>query len=165
MIRVAYALMGVVLLLGLVVGCGFHLRGSAVIPAPLLPIHVSGQDNGNPLVVKLRESLSRQQALAENSQYAQTSINVESDNWFRRVLSVDEAGRALAYEMQYQLVFSIHSESGLIAIDRASIKLHQEYGYDVGLALAKTAELTKIREQLYADAAYLVLQRLRKMPQ
>jgi outer membrane lipopolysaccharide assembly protein LptE/RlpB len=107
----------VIVLVGLLVGCGWQLRGGAGGGFDGVAIAVTGAA-GNRLEAKIARQLRDLGAdvVAEAAQ-AQTRLRIESAGSSRRTLATDADDFASEYELTYQIRFSL--EPGGLAADDA----------------------------------------------
>src|SRR5262245_19267404 len=90
------------LLAALLSSCGFHLQGSAELPAEVRRVYVATADELTPFAVELREALSRNGAtLAPAARAADAVVRVRSDKTGRRVLSVSARNTPVEFEVFY----------------------------------------------------------------
>ena len=145
-------LIGFFLMLNLLAtaSCGFHLRGStAGLSAGDIVVH--GVEASHPL------------ALALTGQNGQTKprfdVQIERETWDRRVSAFGSDGRAVEYELKYDVSFKLRD----IAIDRNgpqdSVRILRFYGFDPAQALAKSAEETSLRAEMIREAATAIKRR------
>jgi len=89
-------------------GCGFHLRGTLEGSAdmPLTYVQGSAAPGG------IRTALSRADKITGNIDQAEAVLNVVSEKFDRRVLSVDSNGRVSEYEIFYAVDFTVQDKTG-----------------------------------------------------
>ena len=85
-----------VFLLLVIAGCGFHLRGTATIPASLQIMYVQGVNMQQGLGLELKRALTRNDVTVRNDYQQSTAVLTILDNRFqRRVLSVGSDAKVL----------------------------------------------------------------------
>lgn len=145
-------LIGFFLMLNLLTtaSCGFHLRGStAGLSAGDLAVH--GVEASHPLA----QVLTGQNAQAK----PRFDVQIERETWDRRISAFGSDGRAVEYELKYDVSFLLRD----IANDRNgpkdSIRILRFYGFDPAQALAKSAEETSLRAEMIREAATAITRR------
>ena len=151
----------------LIISCGFHLRGNQDISSVLPEVKVVGVNQYSELGRELIRALnnSKVNVLDESA----TVLTVTQNNISKRVLSLDSAGRANQYELNYRLSFSLQKKVqgdddkpqlvDLIAAQNISEK--REYLFDANLVLAKTDEEIKLNNDMRQSAILQLLRRLK----
>lgn len=151
----------------LIISCGFHLRGNQDLSLVLPEVQVVGVNQYSELGRELIRALnnSKVNVLDESA----TVLTVTQNNISKRVLSLDSAGRANQYELNYRLSFSLQKKVqgdddkpqlvDLIAAQNISEK--REYLFDANLVLAKTDEEIKLNNDMRQSAILQLLRRLK----
>jgi len=131
-------------------GCGFHLRGAT---GGLSPgdVSVLGVDAGNPLA----------QALAARgaAQAPRYEVNIEREAWDRRVSAFGSDGRAIEYELKYDVAFTLRDIASGRVTPSDTVRVLRFYGFDPSQPLAKSAEESSIRADMVREAAASLLRR------
>lgn len=151
----------------LIINCGFHLRGNQDISSVLPEVKVVGVNQYSELGRELIRALnnSKVNVLDESA----TVLTVTQNNISKRVLSLDSAGRANQYELNYRLSFSLQkkvqgddNKSQLVDLVAAQhISEKREYLFDANLVLAKTDEEIKLNNDMRQSAILQLLRRLK----
>jgi LPS-assembly lipoprotein len=155
---------GLALLLALLLsGCGFHLQGTAKLPAGLHKVYVAATDELSPFAVELDRALKDSGAeIAGSAAEADAIIRVAQDRTGRRVLSVSSRNTPQEYQAYYSLQYSI-DRGGKQAVPQQEIELTRSYSFSESDALAKDREEAILREAMARDLADLVLRRLESL--
>lgn len=132
----------------LILSCGFHLRGSQDLSAVLPEVQIQGTSKHSELGRELIRALTAAKvSLLDESDII---LNITRDDFSKRVLSLDSAGRANQYEISYQLAFSlikkIHNEDKQKLVDiipTQRITAKREYLFDANLVISKADEEKK----------------------
>lgn len=148
--------------------CGFHLRGSQDLSSVLPEVQIQGTSVHSELGRSLRRALTSAKVavLAES----EVLLKITKDDFFKRVLSLDSAGRANQYELNYQLNFELvkkeqEQEQGkaklvdLIASQTVTEK--REYLFDANLVLAKADEEARLNNDMRQSAMLQLIRRLK----
>lgn len=148
----------------LVMSCGFHLRGSEDLSSVLPNVNVSGVNPHSDLGRELIRSL----ALANVDVFNETSVilKITKDDFSKRVLSVDSAGRANQYELRYDVSFELLNEvkdkKEIINLMPAqNITERREYLFDADLVLAKENEENRLKIGMRQAAILQLIRRLK----
>ncbi|MGH8647127.1 MAG: LPS assembly lipoprotein LptE [Gammaproteobacteria bacterium] len=156
--RVPWTLLIVVL----IAGCGYHLRGSeGAYRLQLSKVYVSSQGAGTlaaALISKLQESGV---TVAGTPAEAQAVIVVSNEIYDRRVLSVDQdTGKVLEYELGYEAGLTITDPSGRTLVEPRQISLIRDITFDPQAVLGQAEEEQAVRNDMQQDAAQSVMFRL-----
>ena len=148
----------------LVSACGFHLQGSAELPAEVRRVHVVTSDELTPFAVELREALTHNGAtFASTPGAADAVVRVSRDRTGRRVLSVSARNTPEEFEVFYTVDYSI-DRGGREVVPSQTLELTRSYSFDEADLLAKDREEQILREALARDIARLVVRRLGSVP-
>ena len=150
-----------------IVSCGFHLRGNQDLSLVLPEVKLVGVNQYSELGRELIRALNNAKVnvLAESA----TVLTITQNNISKRVLSLDSAGRANQYELNYRLSFSLQikvqgddNKSQLVDLIAAqNISEKREYLFDANLVLAKTDEEIKLNNDMRQSAILQLLRRLK----
>ena len=138
-------------------GCGWHLQGSARLPASLAAIRIDTQDPYSDFYRELRASLMAAGAQVTtnlNTQDSQASavVHVKADQTGQRLLSVSNVNRPVRYEVYYNVVYSV-DVAGVETIPDQPMELATNYSYDATAVLAKQREQLNMQQALARELA------------
>jgi outer membrane lipopolysaccharide assembly protein LptE/RlpB len=150
-----------------VVGCGWHLQGSARMPASMTTVHIDTQDRYSDFYRELRTSLlaagAQLTAQSEVQPPTQTAapavIHIKKDETNQRLSSVSTNNRPEQYEVYYRVVYSV-DVGGVEKISDQPLELTANYSYDTTAVLAKQREQLSIQQGLARELAGQVLRQL-----
>lgn len=154
-----------ILLATFIVACGFHLRGNQDLSSVLPEIEIQGVNKHS----ELGRELSRVLAAAKVSVLDESPVvlKITRDNFSKRVLSLDSAGRANQYELNYQLSFSLlkkttenEKQSHIDIIPAQSITAKREYLFDANQVIAKADEEARLNNDMRQAAMLQLTRRL-----
>jgi len=165
---------GVTLLLFLLLGCGFHLRGSSRAPQGALPPQMASTFidalPGSLIADGLRQQLSDSGVLlVEELELASAVLSVSGEQFSRRVLSIDDSGKVGEYELHYQATFKVYQPQlaetlsefkQSFSIEAQTLSVERVYQYDVAGVLGKSQEEILLREDMQRDLVRLIFYRL-----
>ena len=157
-----------ILLSVLMASCGFHLRGNQDLSAVLPEVQIQGTSIHSDLGRELKRALTNSKVNVLDD--SAVLLSVTRDDFSKRVLSLDSAGRANQYELKYQLSFSlIKKESSksdskkqhvVDLIPSQNITAKREYVFDADLVLAKADEETRLNNDMRQAAILQLIRRL-----
>ncbi|MDP1708326.1 MAG: LPS assembly lipoprotein LptE [Gammaproteobacteria bacterium] len=160
-LQIRMGALGLVLLLA---GCGFHLRGSGVDDIALSDMPMVYLQSGNPqsgMLEELRRRGGLQGArFTLDSAAADLALNITSERFDRRVLSVGGAGKVSEYEVHYAISYSVLDNNGEEKLANR-ISLVRDYRFDETQVLGKEAEEKRLRQDMVQDAAQQIMRQLR----
>jgi LPS-assembly lipoprotein len=149
----------VVLLLGLITGCGFKLRGEYPLADELKTLYLSSVDIHGELSRKVKHQLKSSQIDVKSSYHADLpELRILKDKLDRRTLSLFENGQVAEYELIYTVNYQV------ILNNREPLsfefRLYRDYQEDPNRALAKSRELALLLSEMRSDAAVKILRTL-----
>lgn len=158
--------MGALGLILLLAGCGFHLRGSGMDDVALTDMPMIYLQSGNPRSGMLEELQRRGKLHGANftqeSSAAELALNITSENFDRRVLSVGTTGKVGEYELHYAVTYTVLDKEGVEKLANR-ISLVRDYRFDETRVLGKEAEEKQLRQDMVRDAAQQIMRQLRAL--
>lgn len=153
-----------ILWLGVLPGCGFHLRGALELPPEKRVIALQGIPLNHPFAGEIRQILALSQGeLVADPKAAGSVLVVSEVQEDRRVLSLDQNGKAIEFELIFRLRFEAHAPDGKLLIPPEPIAIHRVYLNPQLDVIGKAVEEGVIREEMRREAAQTLLRRLRKV--
>ena len=153
----------VMMLIGAIAACGFHLRGSYELPAHLSPIFVDKKSMSRGLFKELTSSLKASGAeVTEDSDSAASVVDVTYEQRTRDVISVDTLGRAREYRLIYRVTFSVNAEEEAL-IEGSKIELTRNLLFDPEQVLGVAEEEEIIYNDMIVDSARQIVQRMQAL--
>lgn len=143
-------------LLGLLAGCGFHLRGTAQLPfASAFLVGPAGS--------VLKEGLARSLAgsgkrLTERAADAEVVIRLDKDARSKDILALSGGGKVREYRLRHEVVLSVEDGQGRVLLAPTHITATRDLSYSDEQALAKEAE----EATLYRDMGQDILRQIRR---
>lgn len=146
------------LALSILVGCGYHLRGTVALPESLKSLYVFGasSDLQTELVTLLQSSKGK---MVNSPNDAGVVIKILKEDLRRRVLSLGSSGKSSEFELQYYLRFQFFDNQEIALQEEQTIELTREYYNDQTAVLAKDLEEGMIRKEMYKQVARTLLSR------
>ena len=165
--RVARKSLFIILSAYLLAACGFHLRGPVELSAEITPIFIEQSGADNALNRELRALLSQsgKNNLTQTKSEAKAVLNIVSAREKKRVVAVDNLGRARQYDLSYILRYQLTGKNiPQQGNDNISVlHLKRTVNFDPESVLAIGHEVETLYKDMRKDSARLILQRLRAL--
>lgn len=159
--RVASKLfMGILLLV--LAGCGFQLRGEASVPDALKTMYIQGVNTQQDyLGLQLKRSLIRNgiQVLDEYQEGA-AIFTVLENRYERHVLSVGGDAKVSEYELEAWVVYRVTDDKGELLGEQQRVEARRDYQFDRTQILAMDEQERVLREDLNKQIVQSILRRL-----
>lgn len=153
----ALVLMAIVVVL---TGCGFQMRGDWQLPPAARASVMSG--GVQPLYTYLQREFRAADADLQRpgslSNAATLSILQETND--KRVLSVDNRGKVIEYELAYILMFNLVAPGGEILVPNQQIVMVRDYPFGATDVLGSSQEELLLRDDMYKDMARQIMRRI-----
>lgn len=155
--RIAAAL----LILALLAGCGFQLRGSASLPTEMATTWLKPADPTSPFTREL-ELLLRANGvtLAEQPGDGAAELHILTERITRRALSISGDARVREFELVFELRFSLRDAAGEVILGPESLRLERDFQFDEQEILGAANEEELIREEMRRNMAQTLIRRL-----
>lgn len=157
-------LLWVLCLLWLLTGCGFQLRGAALLPAALHPVRLEFSDAYSPLRRDLQAALRRSGAEIASAGQDAARILVLWQEMRSEAVSYNRIARVQEYEMVYRIDLEVRDARDAILLPKTRIELRRGYVFDETQALGIKAQEDLLRHELQRDMVQQVLRRLSAIP-
>nr|VFK48748.1 MAG: LPS-assembly lipoprotein [Candidatus Kentron sp. TC]VFK52635.1 MAG: LPS-assembly lipoprotein [Candidatus Kentron sp. TC]VFK65082.1 MAG: LPS-assembly lipoprotein [Candidatus Kentron sp. TC] len=143
----------------LLTGCGFHLRGSFVLPNGISSLYIQAPMHlANELAVLLE---SNGIIVASASNDADAILRVEREAYDKRTLSVDsDSGKEREHELVYVIFYRVLKSNGEELIPQQTVNLVRDYVFDEDAVLGTSQEEGILYQEMREDAAWQILRRL-----
>jgi LPS-assembly lipoprotein len=142
-------------------GCGFHPRGSSVLPPGMEMTYIqSGQPYGS-LVDDFAEALRAQggSVTTERSE-ATAMLHIISNSVEKRVLSINTAGKVLEIETRQTIRFSVTTGDSLPLVEGQEVSMRSDYLFISTDTLGKEREDRVVRQTLQRNLVNLAMLRI-----
>lgn len=150
------------LLVVMVAGCGFHLRGHNIgeRPFPFTTLYVKAP-SPTPFVAELQNNLELYKIkLASSSTTADLTLEIAYERSGKQVLALSSTGQVQEYQLDYTVSFRAYDKQLQDWISADEISLQRNLIYDAAQALAKEQEEQLLFRDMRSDAVQQVLRRL-----
>lgn len=145
----------------LVVGCGFHLRKEAVLPASMQRVFIEIADPGSALARDLARALPRAGVTVVPQAGPGVAVLAVPVNTTRTdVLTVGSTARANEYTVRHHVEFAVRDADGKVVVPLQSIDLTREFTFDSTQALGVSAEIDLLTRELEREMVQAILRRV-----
>lgn len=145
----------------LVTACGWHLRGSLLLPENLQSLHISATDSHGRLATDLKKMIAGYDIkLVDNSNEAQFSLAILGEREERRTVSVGNDALAAEYELTLNADYAIYGAKGEVLVPKATATVIRSYDHDRNDVLSTGEEERLIREEMRIDLIQQIIRRL-----
>jgi len=96
------------------------------------------------------------------SETASLVLQLKSEQYSKRVLSVDSSGRAQEYGLRYTVRFSMQSDEGAVWLTEQTVTESRDLRFDANAVLGTASEETLLKTEMRRDAVLQILRRLQK---
>lgn len=144
--------------------CGFHLRGSFMLPAWMDKVYVQDLSPPNEITSYLRQALKTSGAsITDSSGTATAVLLLGREKVSRRLLAASSGSRIKDYELRYEVPLTVRNKAGKVLTDEAMITVFRELVFDEAQVLAKTAEQDAMKREMMQDAVRQIMRRLQAL--
>jgi len=149
------------LILLLLAGCGFHLKGYHQASPALDGLFVlnAGQ-RGSLAEVIQRDLRTSGAALATSDEQAKHLLHIRPEQFKRRVTSVDENGKVLEYELRLEAGFSVKDATGSESVPEQPLELVRHLAFSGDDELGRQSEEALLKADMRSDLANQIIRRL-----
>lgn len=166
MSRSALYSLPLLLVISLLVGCGWHLRGSGGEGLKGIMIYLLPKMGEGELANAAADVLTGYGAkIGSDRQTADWVLVLLDQNTSRRTISVTPRGEARAYELSYTLRFRVDSGDGAALLGEQSVGTQLVYQANPFNILGSESQARRLTEQLRQQVLELMVARLANMPQ
>ncbi len=149
----------IVLLLGLLSACGFHLRGQADLP--FKTFYLLAPDVNSPFVNELRRNLLINKVMQASSvDKADMVIQIVNELPDQQILTLGGGGRVSEFQLRFRVNLHAYDKNGRDWIAADEMTQIRNYSYDDTKILAKEAEATLLNQSMRSDMAQQIVRRL-----
>ena len=147
------------LMVSILSGCGFQLRGSIPIPTELQTLYLSGDERSAIYQTVERTFVSNGVKLVDSAEQAPYQIRLLGEQQDRRSASLNERAKTQEYELRAQLRYQILDSEGVEAVKATQIYTERTYRYDENSVNAKESEEALLRKEMRENLAGQLVRR------
>ncbi len=150
------------LLLAVLAGCGFHLRGDVSLPSNMQALYIDGINRNSSFAVELRRTLRGSGInVVEDVSSAQAVVKLTNVRFDRRVLSVSgSTGKVREFELFYGAEVIVLDRAGKVILPAQPLRLVRDFVFDEDDVLGKSSEEAQLRKEMQTDLISQILRRL-----
>jgi LPS-assembly lipoprotein len=161
LIKTCLTRIGVLLLVLIMAGCGFQLRGTTQKPDFLKNIFVSGQGQYSDLIRELKNKLTSQGVqVADNAQNADLILNILDKEEDRRTLTITRSDRTDEIQLISSITFKVTTLGGSEVLTAKKVKAERIYLYDREKIIGKSYEKEMLLKEMRKDTINQLLAQL-----
>jgi LPS-assembly lipoprotein len=147
-----------VLVIALLAGCGFQLRGTANLPFDTMV--VPGAGGGIALDLKRNIQSGTNTKVVDDLKDAQAVLQFTEEVRTKEILSLTAAGRVREFRLLYRVGFRVHDGKGGEFLPTNTILLTRDVTFNDAEILAKEAEEQLLYRDMQFDMVQQVMRRL-----
>jgi LPS-assembly lipoprotein len=140
------------------VGCGFHLRGSAAVPFNTL--YIPDARTGIALDLKRNIEAGTNAKVIDDPKKADAILELSAESKEKIILSLTGTGRVREFRLRYRVNYRVHDGKGGEYVPPSVVQLQRDVTYDDSAILAKEAEEQLLFRDMQSDMVQQVLRRL-----
>ena len=149
------------LLIILLTGCGFHLRGTGQGPTWLSQVGIVLQKGHRDLVPFLKDQLQGFNiSVAPSPGQALYLLIIENDSIQRQITSVSASTTPRQYELLYAVTFTLISTKGNILVPSTTVSVNRQLTVNNDRILGSTYEESTLLREMQRDAVMQIINRL-----
>lgn len=144
-------------------GCGFYLRGAVALPPDKRIIALAGISLDHPFARDLHRLLELVGGrLVSDPREAGSVVFIHQVQENRRIVSLDEHGKAIEFELIYRVRFEAREPDGTVLLPMQTITIRRIYLNPQFQIIGKSEEEGVIRREMQREAARTLLRRLQR---
>lgn len=149
------------LLISFLASCGFHLRGTADLPSWLNNIAIVINDAHEDLDTLLKNQLEGYNiSVIDNPAQANYLLIIEKDSYKQEITNVSASTAPRQYLLIYEAQFSLVQVKGRPIISSSRVFVTRQITINNDRILGSDAEETLLKNEMRADAAMQIVNRL-----
>jgi LPS-assembly lipoprotein len=146
------------LLLLLLAGCGFQLRGTANVPFE--SVFVPGATGGIALDLKRNIQAGTRAKVVDQPKEAQAIMQFTEELRQKEILSLTSTGRVREFRLRYRVSFRVHDGKGGDYVPQNTIQLFRDISFNDSDILAKETEEQLLFRDMQVDMVQQIMRRL-----
>ena len=139
-------------------GCGFRLRGTAEVPFQAL--YIPSASSGIALDLKRHIEAGTNARVVDQPTGADATLQFSHETREKVILSLTAAGRVREYRLRYRVGFRVHDAKGTDYVPQSSLELTRDVTFNDAEVLAKEAEEQLLFRDMQSDMVQLIMRRL-----
>jgi LPS-assembly lipoprotein len=148
------------LLLPLLGGCGFQLRGASGLPPEMARTQLVVEDPHSTLARRLRTLLEQSGVEVVDGATATAVLEIPQDRVTTDVLTIADNARVREYRVSHTVQFRLSDADGRELMGLQTLRQAREISFDEQRILASSREQEYLKKDLAEDLARLIVNRL-----
>jgi LPS-assembly lipoprotein len=145
-------------LVALLAGCGFQLRGTQDVPFRTL--YIPGASAGIALDLKRNIEAGTDATVVADPKQADAILELSNERREKIILSLSGTGRVREFRLRYSVDFRVHDGKGNVYVPSSTVLLSRDVTFNDSEILAKEAEEQLLFRDMQADMVQQLLRRL-----
>ena len=150
------------LILVVLAGCGFQLRGTADVPFSTL--FVPSAASGIALDLKRHVQAGTNAKVVDDPKQADAIVDFTYETREKEILSLTAAGRVREIRLRYRVGVRVHDGKGRVYVPPTSLELTRDVSFNDAEVLAKEAEEQLLFRDMQADMVQRIMRLLSAAP-
>ena len=146
------------LLVLVLAGCGFQLRGTAALPFDTL--YMPGATGGIALDLKRNIQSGTRTTVVDDPKKAEAVLDFVQETRDKVILSLAATGRVREYKLRYTVAFRVHDGKGGEFLPVNTVQLSRDITFNDSEVLAKETEEQLLYRDMQFDMVQQVMRRL-----
>ena len=146
------------MVLVLLAGCGFRLRGTAEVPFETL--YLPGATSGIALDLKRYIQAGTNARVVDDPAKADAVMQFTEETRQKEVLSLTGTGKVREFQLRYRVGFRVHDNKGTSFVPQSVIQLTRDVTFNDTEILAKEQEEQLLFRDMQTDMVQQILRRL-----
>ena len=141
--------------------CGFQLRGSAMLPEEMSVTFIKHKRPYGTLMDDFAEALRAHHVTVTDDRSEATAVlAIISNDRDKDVLSVNNNGKVLEYQLRQTIQFSVKTSDNLPLVEPQAVTMTRDYLYSSTDVLSKDREEAVVRRTLQQELVNLAILRI-----
>lgn len=147
------------ILVFMVTGCGFHLRGSQGYELNVSRVHVSAANVRSEFSQELERALTARGIETVLSADAEYTIHISSTRTTRRAVAISADISVSEYELRMQTVFQVTAAGNVEVIPVSTLVTERIYSFNRSSLVGSSEEEKILKREMRRDVANQILRR------
>lgn len=139
-------------------GCGFQLRGAAVLPFDT--VYVPGATGGIALDLKRNIQAGTNAKVVDDPKKAQAVLEFTREERQKVILSLTGTGAVREFQLRYLVSFRLRDAKGADYVPTSTIQLTRDVTFNDAAVLAKESEEQLLYQDMESDMVQQIMRRL-----
>lgn len=143
-------------------GCGFHLRGTVVLPDSIRSVAISSPDGKLKDILTDRLESSKVTVVASPTSDS-ANIKITSVKFSREIRTIDERGKSTGYVIILKVDYKVFDSKGKELIKPSVSTARRDYNFNPDQLLSATREEELLRDDMRGDVAQGILSKMSRI--